>query len=266
MRRLVHNTLIECVRTCLRPVIRFCMQRSVGLQDLIESAKVIFVELAVQDLKKSAETITYSRISAMSGVHRKDVVRIYREGVVYESASRFSARVIGIWRKDRRFLAKNRHPRVLSVGGEDSQFTRLVRVVSSDIRPASVLFDLERIGAVQRVPDGVKLIWKAYVPRGDPHQGLEMMAEDAEDLMSAVMENVTSAEVKLPNYHAKSIFDNIADKDITKIRGWLLKNCSQFQDRVEKYLQKHDLDINPRIGGQGGARVVVGLFSRTLRD
>ncbi len=251
------------LRLLLRPVARFCLRNQLGLRDLLEAAKAALIDEAAADMEAQGSKINLSRLSVVTGVHRKDAARIHREQEVRESSTTFSSRVIGQWRKDPRFTTKSSRPRVLSYQGDESEFAELVSVVSTDLHPGTVLFDLERIGAVEKTRSGIKLLAKAYVPRGDPAEGWYMLSRDAVDLVDAVSENIASPDEELPNYHASAVFDNIAVEDVPKVRRWLFRQCSRFHQRVAQYLAKHDLDLSPDAKGEGGQRISMGMYTKT---
>lgn len=252
------------LRLLLRPVAKFCLRNQLGLRDLLEAAKAALIDEAVADMEGQGAKVNLSRLSVVTGVHRKDTARIYREQDVHESATRFTSRLIGQWRKDPRFTTRSNRPRVLTCSGDDSEFAKLVGVVSTDLHPGTVMFDLERIGAVERTKNGVRLLAKAYVPRGDPAEGWYMLARDAVDLVEAVSENIESREEVLPNYHASAVFDNIAAEEVPKIRLWLFRQCSRFHQRVAQYLAKHDLDLAEDVkDSSGGQRVSMGIYTKT---
>jgi hypothetical protein len=259
----MENPLLKGLRHMLRPVARYCLRSSLGLQELLEMSKVVLLEVAAEEMIKNENKINISRLSAMTGVHRKDAVRIYREKDVNNESTRFVSRVVGQWRQDPRFLNDKGKPKPLSFRGEDSEFSQLVVLVSQDLHPGTVLFELERLGAVKRVKEELQLLVKAYVPRGNPVEGLRMLGEDAEDLANAVLENIFNDGKEAPNYHAKAVYDNVAEEDVPQLRSWLFKQASQFHQKVSKYLSKYDLDINPNPKKKGGKRVVLGIFTKT---
>ncbi|MCB9029722.1 MAG: hypothetical protein H6619_01610 [Deltaproteobacteria bacterium] len=247
----------------MKPIIRFCVKHQMNLQDLLEASKSVFLEVAEEELTSKGEKINMSRLSAITGVHRKDTARIYKNGERRDPTGNITSRVIGLWRELPEYTTKNKRPRTLTFKGEDSEFTKLVAAASTDIRPGAILFALEQLDAVEKTKTGLKLKAAAYVPRNNPAEGIRLVSEDVEDLMDAVFENIESQEEELPNYHAKSIYDNISKDDVPKIRKWFMKQCSQFQSKVEKYLAQHDLDINPQPEKEGGERVVLGIFTKT---
>ncbi len=260
----INSTLIECLRTMLRPVVRFCLNRSLGLRELLEAAKVVFIDLAVEEFKARGEKINISRISVVTGVHRKDAVRIYREGDIQDVSTRFTSRVINQWRRDKRFMSKSGRPRVLTFEGDESEFAQLVNLVSTDLHPGTVLFDLERHGSVERTRSGLRLHARSYMPQYNPKEGMRLLATDTEDLMLGVLDNIFADDEKnLPNYHGKVVYDNVDPADVPKIRNWLFKACGALHQRALAQLAKYDLDINPDKKKRGGKRVTLGIFTRT---
>ncbi|MBN8550247.1 MAG: hypothetical protein J0M12_13090 [Deltaproteobacteria bacterium] len=133
-----------------------------------------------------------------------------------------------------------------------------------DLNPYTVLFELERIGAVERTRGGVKLVSRLYNPQGDSVAAMGLLASDMSDLMLAVEENVEGGgNVAVPNLHIKTEYDNIPASKISEIREWCLREGSAFHQRVRNYLSQHDRDITAQPSGKDGTvRVAVGAFSR----
>lgn len=261
------NPMLEVLSLFLRPVVRFCVKRSIGVRELLETLKIVFIDVAADEITRSGKRANVSKISAITGIHRKDVVRIFREGSIEESQAQLTARVVTQWRKDRRFLSASGKPRVLEYRGDNNEFAKLVEAVSTDVRSGAVLFDLERVGAIERTASGLKLKVKAYMPKGDPIAGMKLLATDTEDLMEAVQANIFTAEEELPNYHGNFAYDNIPAEDVPKIRKWLFKQCAALHKKVSKFVSQYDLDLRPRAGKDpkkdGGKRVSVLIATRT---
>ena len=254
----------DSLKLMLRPILRFCLRRSLKLQDLQEVCKAVFLEIAEDEIRKTAKPVTLSRLSVMTGVHRKDVSRISRDGDEVVRANSLVVKVIGQWQNDNRFSTKSGKPRVLSAEGANSEFVKLVHSVSKDLNPYTVLFELERIDAVERTARGVRLQTGLYNPHGDEHQAFQLLARDSEDLMSAVEENIVATE-EVPNLHISTEYDNIPLKHLPRIRTWFLEEGSAFHQRARSFLSDFDRDVNPirRRGSKGRVRVAVGSFSRT---
>ena len=256
------KTLLNGQRRMLRPIVRYCLRHSLRLQDLVESAKQVFVEVGQEELLRAGKKTNVSRLSIFTGVHKQDIARILNQGASDSVKPNISAKVITQWRTDQRFQTSSGRPRVLSFRGDDNEFSELVASVNHHIMPGTVLFDLERIGIVERTPKGLRLIRAGYVPSKTPGEGIDLIARDVGDLLAAGLHNI-SPDTKVENYHASVEFDNIPEEDLPEIRKWFFKHCSSFHDRVERYLAKKDLDLAPGKEKNGGKRVSLGIFSRT---
>lgn len=261
----LHTTMLRCLQQVLRPVVRFCLSRSLGLNELIDVARIVFVEVAEEELERRGEKVNNSRVSAFTGVDRRAVQRIRETREQPDTTMHFAVRVIGQWRRDQRFTDKAGRPRMLSLGGPESEFNELVRSISTTLHPRSTLAALEQVSAVEIIEGKVKLKKAAYIPKGRPVEGFQMLAEDVEDFMSAVSENIFYEGDPLPNFHGQTHYDNIAEEDLPKIRDWLFKQCSNFHHRVDRYLSAFDIDIqsDQKKGKKdgGGCSVVYGSFS-----
>jgi len=221
------------------------------------------VEVAVEEMAQRGEKINVSRVTALTGVHRKDVDQIYKQGETLDPSMQIGRRVIAQWRRDKRFLDSSGRPKILSLENQGGDFARLVRVVSREFGHAAVLFQLENMGAIERTQQGLKLKIKGYQPDRKSLENYRLMGEDAEDLMMAVLSNVSCEEDSLPNIHVKVQFDNLDKSDIAKVRNWFNLKCFQWHQQTEKFLSKLDLDITPNRKKRGGERVVLGIFTRT---
>ena len=125
----------KCLRIMLRPVARFALRHSIQLQSFFECTKVVFLEVAKDELERAGAKRTNAGIAAMTGLHRKDVARLIEGDEDRREERGVLIRIINQWQADSRFTTARNRPRVLSYGRKDSEFTRLVESVSVDLRP-----------------------------------------------------------------------------------------------------------------------------------
>ena len=255
---------LECLRLLLRPAARYCINNSMTLQDIFLVAKEVLVDVADDEMRKQNKKVNISRLSVMTGVHRRDVMKIFNDGERLDESISLVSRVISQWENDRRFKGKNGRPKVLSLKGDRSQFRKLVSTVSQDLNPGTVLFELERSGMVEKTDKGLKLKSVAHVQKG-ADEGFELLARDNEDLVLSVVENVEDQPKPL-NLHARTEFTNLYVDDVPTVRKWLLKEGTAFHKKVRNYLAKYDKDINPKASKSGGARAVLCAYSRVDLD
>ncbi|MFN8389745.1 MAG: DUF6502 family protein [Bdellovibrionota bacterium] len=256
------NAQLKLLAALLRPAVRFALRSGLHIQELLEAAKAAFVAVAEEELIRAGEKANISRLSAATGIHRRDIMRLTGSTEQTPKAASLVSRVLGQWLHDRRFLSPTGKPRALTVTGASAEFRKLVHAVSRDLNPGTVLFELERLGAAKRKGkngERLELIAHAYVPRKDAQESYRLLARDLEQITSAVNENVT-LQPETPHLHATTEFDNIRVDALPEIRKHLLWEGSKFHARMRKYLSRYDLDIAPA-NAAGGARVSLTAFS-----
>jgi Family of unknown function (DUF6502) len=255
--------LFRIIRLLLKPIIHFCVSNNIRLQEFEEIAKLSFIDVAKEKLEEQGESSSQSRLSVITGIHRRDINRLYVQKAEPKLSHNLLTRVIGQWRTDPEYLSKGRIPKALSVDGKESQFIDLVQSVSREANPYAVLFELERIGLVSRTEEGLTLRAEGFVPTGDAEQGLLLLARDASDLLAAVQDNVIDGVVP-PHLHISTEFDNIPPSALLAIKQWFLDEGGKFHDRARRYLMKFDRDVSTttKKTESGRIRAVVGTFSR----
>ena len=192
--------LLKLLELVSRPVVRFCLRHSLKLHDIQSVLKKEFVRAAAEELRSKGLKENLSRISVMTGVHRRDLMKFRLGEDVGREEKDLVSRVMGQWRSAESFVTKAGDPRVLTYTGEDSEFAQLCQSVSLDINPGTILFELQRVGAVAYAKNGLRLIHKSYVPVGDPVAGFSILADDTESLLDSVEENVFE-ESSVPHLH-----------------------------------------------------------------
>lgn len=149
-------TLVRALRRVLRPLVRLMLAQGITYTYCCELLKGLFVDVAEKDFRIGQDAPTDSRVSLISGVHRKEVSRLRQElrqttdtvpGVVS-----LGAQLVAVWLGTPRYLDEVGQPlplaRFASEGGELS-FQSLVAGVNSDIRPRVVLDEWMRLGVAR---------------------------------------------------------------------------------------------------------------------
>ena len=253
---------LACVTWLLKPLLLFCLRHSLRLQDLIEVCKETFVELAKKEIEERGARVSISKISLMTGVHRKDVSRILSDTPFQTTEDNdLISRVIGRWQADPNFLDSMGRPKALSFEGTESQFKDLVELESKEVKSYTVLFELERLELVEKSDGELRLLSKIYLPKGDVKEGFRILSHDLCDLAMAVEENMNQ-ETRIPNLHIRTEYDNIPVSKMDALRHWLLDEGSAFHQRMRDFLAPFDRDINPSPEDTSESiKVSVGAFS-----
>lgn len=198
------SALIAALRKVLRPLVRFMMSHGVTQPYLTGLLKEIYVEVAQSDFQLDEKAPSDSRISLLTGVHRKDVRRL-RGAPTADStppqAVSLGAQVIATWISEKRYLTRDGRPKALAIktaGGREKTFEDLVISVSrQDLRPRVVLDELHRLGIVSIDADRVKLEIDAFVPASGFDEKAHYFAQNLHDHIAAAANNLDSKNTPL---------------------------------------------------------------------
>lgn len=194
--------LIRAVCRVLRPLIRMLLSHGLTYTWLADQLKGIYVDVAERDFPIEGKRQTDSRISLLTGVHRKDVRRLREEGGMREErmpkAISLGAQLVARWVTTPDFLDEEGMPRPLarlaSQGGAHS-FEALVASVSKDIRARAVLDEWLRLGvALLDDTDRVILNAEAFVPARGFEEKVFYFGHNMHDHMAAATGNVLGEE------------------------------------------------------------------------
>jgi hypothetical protein len=214
--------LLVAVRRMLRPLARLLMAHGIHFPAFSELAKGVFVDVAARDFPDDGSGLSDSRVSLLSGVHRREVKRLRVEAPQYQAPQSVSmgAQIAARWCAEAAYLDHQRRPKPLprsfSQGGEVS-FERLVEGVSKDIRPRAVLDEWLRLGvATLDESDCVHLSEAAFVPVHGLEEKAFFFGKNLHDHLAAATHNLLDGK---PAYLERCVYyDGLSDDSVEKLR------------------------------------------------
>lgn len=234
---------LQIAATLLRPLIRLMIHWGVGINELVELSKRVYVEQAAEKLRLEGRKSSDAALSAMTGVHRKDVKRIGAEGPLAPTERRkrsLLASVMSVWSGDTRFLDRRGAPRPLSrrlaAHADDSQpgFEDLVEEVSKGHQPRALLEAWIGQGAV-RLDDQGRVCWAQpeYVA-GESLQQQGRSVRVAADRLEAAWRNLMrKAEDDTPKPFLFSVrAEGLLDEDVLDLHARVRRWGRSFGDRL----------------------------------
>ncbi len=216
-------TLLRGVQRLLRPLARLLMAYGVNYVAFCNLAKGVFVDVAARDFPDDGGSVTDSRVSLLSGVHRREVKRLREEMLLQAAPSpvvSLGAQVVSRWCADAAFLDGQRRPlalpRLASKGG-DLSFERLVESVSKDIRSRAVLDEWLRLGVVTLdAEDRVHLVEHAFVPARGFDEKSFYLGKNIGDHLAAVGHNLLDGQ---PPFLERSVYcDGLSAESVEQLR------------------------------------------------
>ena len=256
------TALYSAVRRLLRPLVRILLDRGIAFDRFAELAREVYVDVAEAEFRLPGRKQTVSRVSVLTGLSRKDVVRVRgnpapRDDEAAASYNR-AARVVTGWIQDHPMEGTASGAAPLPVEGEGS-FAGLVRRYSGDMPVRAVLDELLRVDAV-RIRDGlVELVYRHYIPPLGETRKLVYLGEDAGDLISTIGHNLTASAAD-SRFQRKVFYDNVPVESLPAIRALVRERCEPLLDELAREMSRHDRDVNPAVAGTGRTRAVVGIY------
>ena len=260
-------SLIEALKRVMRPMVRLMLRKGITYTFFADMLKEIFVEIADAEFKLEGKDQSDSRISLLTGVHRKDVRRLRHQvrtthGDLPEAIS-LGAQLVSAWMSQPPFCRPDGSPaplaRLASAGGERS-FEHLVACVSKDIRARVVLDEWLRIG-VARVDDEdiVHLCVNAFIPRDGFDEKAAYFAHNVHDHACAAVHNLTSEGT--PFFERSVHYDALSAASV----GQLREQTSRRGMDLLLALNQQAADFERQDAGSEEAmqRITVGVFFYT---
>jgi Family of unknown function (DUF6502) len=190
--------VVHALRQVLRPLARLMLARGITYSYLSELLKSLLVEVADQEFRLDDKPPTDSRVSLLTGVHRKDVNRLrsaeHTADPKMPAVVSLGAQLVAQWLGNAVYADADGKPKPLprniSEGGAQS-FEGLVAGVNSDIRSRVVLDEWLRLGVVHFDDERrVCLNTQAFVPAKGSDEKAFYFGHNLHDHTAAAVHNL----------------------------------------------------------------------------
>lgn len=260
-------SLLPALKHVMRPLVRLMLKKGVSYTSFTNLLKEIFVDVAEREFRLDDKPSTDSRISLLTGVHRKDVRRLRakaseRAAVMPEDIS-FGAHLVSVWLNHSPFCAEPGRPlplaRLASMGGECS-FDGLVAQVSKDIRARVVLDEWLRLGIVRMdEQDRVHLEVMAFIPQRGFDEKAAYFQHNLHDHACAAVHNLT--EDGAPFFERSVHYDSLSPAGVDQLREAVKVEGMQVLNGFNLLAAElEERDIPPAAARQ---RITIGLYFYT---
>lgn len=256
------STLFASIARILRPLARLMIANGITLPGAVEMLKEAYVDVASRDFPLGDAPPTDSRVSLLTGVHRKDVKRLRggsrRAGAAPTDSLNVLSEVVTRWATDRRYLGRDGRPKPLprAAAGNRLDFDSLAYGISSDLKPRPILDELLRLGVVGEEDGRLVLNVEAFVPpRGGDEKDF-FLGENAGDHLAAGVHNLLGGA---PPFLDQAIYsDDLSPESANE----LLHLSREQWSAVLKALVRRtaELESRDKAAGRATERVNVGMY------
>lgn len=255
-----HASLLAVMRQVLEPLAQLALARGLPYAALDELLRRVLVEQARQLHADTPAHGMVSRLSAATGLARREVTRLLQTPAEPAAAARsLASEVFARWLADPAYRRRGR-PLPLPRTGPAPSFESLAHCVTRDVHPRTLLAELCRLELTSwdEASDQVRLRTDAYVPRADSDAMLGLLAENVGDHLHAAVDNVLGQG----NAHfEQAVFaDELSAQSVQALRPLLATQWSELLRCVAPELERHMTEdrAQNRLADQ---RVRVGFYS-----
>jgi hypothetical protein len=256
--------LVAALRRVLRPLIRLLLSHGIRFQTICDLVKSTYIQVAEEEFRLDSKAQTDSRISLLTGVHRRDVKRLRSESLAVSSLSlqaSMSAQLLAMWSGRTEYLDSQGVPlplpRLASKGGERS-FEALVQSISKDFRARVVLDEWLRQGiATLDEQDNVHLAADAFVsPQGFEEKAF-YFGQNIHDHLAATVHNLSGAT---PPYLERCVYYHKLTAESIKEYERVAKSVGM---RALHTVNRHAIELQKRDAGKSEAvyRTNFGIYN-----
>ncbi|MBE0494438.1 MAG: hypothetical protein IBX48_08860 [Thiomicrospira sp.] len=243
------SIFIKMVLLVLRPLIRMLLKQGMTYPAFIELVKASYVQVAEQNVAK-AKVPTDSLISVQTGLNRKEVKRLRGINIDSELGAKFKqagigAQLVSSWLSQPALLDSNGQPKPLArveSADQNSSFEGLVRSVTKDVHPRSILDDWITRGFAQLDEnDQVHLTQTAYVPSADQDEQLFFAQKNLSAHLNSVAHNLEAQPGQPVMFDRAVYYNTLSAESIEILHEWSrqasMKLLSDFNLKAQALAQ-----------------------------
>lgn len=214
------GALVAAITRLLAPLVRLLLANGITHPILANLLKRVYVDVAESEFTIEGRPQTISRLSLLTGIHRKDVKRLREEPPEVAGVPRsvsLGAQLVSRWMGLPEFRDED-GPRPLPrlASGDEPSFESLVESVSKDIRPRAILDEWLRLGVAHvDDEDRVRLNTRAFVPARGFDEKAHYLGRSLGDHIAAAARNLGGDHA--PLLERSVYYDELSEESVAEL-------------------------------------------------
>lgn len=237
--------LIKAVTKIAAPLIRLLLHFQITFPVLSQILKQVYVTIAEKEFGIDNKPPTDSRISLLTGVHRREIRRLRNNPGPEQNTPTIvsmGTQMIGTWLADPQYLDESGQPKPLpktlpksdgSTSDKRVSFEQLVTTVAKqDIRPKVVLDEWLRLGIVEVIEGCVVLNTAAFIPQQGFDEKALFFGKNLHDHVAASAHNLLGGQP--PQFDRAVFYNNLSKDDIAILEEMINERASALLVEVNR--------------------------------
>lgn len=255
------EALHAALRRVLAPLARLAVSQGVSHATLDGWLREALVREAYEAHPEVPAHRRVSRVSAATGLHRREVARLIETREQPQPAARsVTSELFAHWRSDARYRDAQGHPRHLPRTGAMPSFESLAHEVTRDVHPRTLLEELLRLKLATLNPatDVVTLVADSFVPRHDAKRMVAFLGDNVGDHLDAAVTNVVQGGGR---HFEQAVFaDGLTDASVAEFKKLVEQHWTTLTESIVPALEsmiERDNQADPRAPRR---RIRLGLY------
>lgn len=255
--------LLHACHPVLAPLARLAVSRGMQYAQFDELMRAAFVQAAREAHPDVPSHRAVSRVSAATGINRREVTRLIKADTPEAPPKRAPAtEIFARWLTDPKLRHKGAPRKSLPRQGAAPSFESLAQSVTKDVHPRSLLEELCRLGLakIDEQSDNVVLLRETYVPSGDDKRLFGFLGANVGDHLSAAVSNVLGTS---PRHLEQALFaDGLSSESLERLRPIVSEQWQSLVRAivpvVRQFIEEDEAAARPQ-----DQRLRIGMYSYT---
>jgi len=255
------QVLLDALGNVLAPLARLCVAKGVTIQMIEERLRLAFVQAARSAHGDQPSSRLTSRISASTGLTRREVARLENQPAQEREIHRSPVtELFTRWLANPALRDADGKPQPLPRQGPAPSFEALAQSVTRDVHPRTLLDELCRLklAALDPATDRVEVLGDAFVPRGDWARMVSYLGDNVGDHLRAATANVLGDGRQ--QFEQAIFADELSEESLAQARELMTQHWRRMLDEIAPRLEEL-IEADRRTGRTQGQSMRIGLYT-----
>ncbi|MDH3419980.1 MAG: DUF6502 family protein [Gammaproteobacteria bacterium] len=270
----VRSGLLGAFRVLMRPLVRILIRNGITHNELSETLKLVYVDVADVDFAMPDRKASQSRVAILTGLSRKEVAKQIailqgREGAPEVGNLNRVTRILQGWHTDAAYTGPYGMPRELPLeSGDGVCLSELIRRYCDDASPQAMIGELVRVGVIEQLPSlSYKVLTRAYVPESLHPDALERLGTVVRNFVNTIDYNMETDTPATSRFERVVVTDNGLREDLLPVFDRLLRiKGQQLLVELDNWLSSQESDAPPVDEHTKTIRTGVGIYHFTEEE